>query len=551
MPMETSDKPPRSDNEDERDDGDAAFVETLRQGPLHALRRFFPPIAYPAPTWLYTRFFFLRLLGLLYFVAFFSLYNQLLPLLGSRGLLPISRFLHAVEAHFGSRASAILKLPSLFWIESSDGVLVAAAAGGSILSLLLLAGVENAILQVALWALYLSFVQVGQIFYGYGWEMLILEAGFLSIFLCPVRSIRPLASNSPPDTIIVWLFRWLAFRVMFGAGLIKLRGDACWRDLTCLIYHYETQPNPNPLSYYLHAMPPWFHKAGVLFNHLVEVIVPFMIFGPRRVRHAAGALLVGFQVFLIISGNLSFLNWLTIAVCLFCFDDSLLRRLVPARIRELLAPEDAAAPPPRARRRSMYALAAVIGFLSLGPILNMLSPGQAMNASFEPLHLVNTYGAFGSVGQERYEVILEGTMSAELNESTVWREYEFPCKPGDVERRPCVITPYHYRLDWQMWFAAMSRVEEEPWLAHLVYKLLKGDPGARSLLARDPFGGARPRYVRAELYRYSFTRPGEGGAAWWRRTRAGTYLRPVTANDEELVAYLAAHGLIDRQARRD
>ena len=542
--MATSDKPledPGPPAEDDRD-----LVEALRESPLGRFAAFFPPKAYPKPTWVFTRFFFLRLLGLLYFVAFFSLYNQLLPLLGSRGLLPIERFLRAVEIHFGSSGAAITKLPTLFWFGSSDGLLTLMALVGTGLSLLVLAGATNAILQAALWAIYLSFVQVGQIFYGYGWEMLLLEAGFLAIFLCPTQSFGPFPERAPPPVLVVWLFRWLAFRLMFGAGLIKIRGDECWRDLTCLLYHYETQPNPNPLSPFLHHLPAWFHKAGVLFNHLVELIVPFFIFAPRRARHIAGGLLVAFQASLIASGNLSFLNWLTIAVCLFCFDDALLGRLVPKSLRAR-ALSEATENPSRARRGVLYALGIGVGILSLAPVLNMLSPGQAMNASFEPLHLVNTYGAFGSVGKERFEVILEGTESRELNEETQWREFELPCKPGDVMRRPCLISPYHYRLDWQMWFAAMSKIEEEPWLVHLIYKLLQGDPGVRELLSKDPFDGRKPAFVRAELYRYVFTRPGEGG--WWTRTRAGTYLRPVALDDEELVAYLQAQGLIGAEDR--
>jgi hypothetical protein len=508
----------------------------------------------PATLW-HTRFFFLRFLGLVYFVAFLSLYHQLLPLLGSRGLLPVGNFLSAVETHFGSRASAIQKLPTLFWFGASDGALVAMAGIGTALSLLLLAGATNAILQVALWAIYLSFAQVGQIFYGYGWEMLLLEAGFLSIFLCPLRSVHPYPRGFPTPAPVIWLLRWLVFRVMFGAGLIKLRGDACWVDLTCLVYHYETQPNPNPLSYWLHSLPAWFHKGGVLFNHLVELIVPFMAFGPRPARHVAGVLFVAFQVSLIASGNLSFLNWLTLAVSLSCFDDRLLEKLIPRPLRSRIAArlEGAdKAPPSKAPRGLVYGLCAVVCFLSLGPVFNMLSPSQAMNASFEPLHLVNTYGAFGSVGQERYEVILEGTRGdpteaeGEGGEKKVeWLEYEFPCKPGDVHRRPCVITPYHYRLDWQMWFAAMSRIEDEPWLVHLIYKLLRADPGVRGLLARDPFGSDPPKYVRAELYKYAFTKPGEAGAdprAWWTRTRVGTYMRPVSLSDEVLVGFVEAQG---------
>ena len=541
--MATSEKPLEGDGGDPAG-SDADLIESLRDSPLGRFAAYFPPKAYPEPTWVFTRFFFLRFLGLIYFVAFFSLYNQLLPLLGSRGLLPVDRFLRAVELHFGGAGAAFAKLPTLFWLlGSSDGLLVAMALVGTVLSLLLLAGATNAILQILLWAIYLSFVQVGQIFYGYGWEMLLLEAGFLSIFLCPLRSFGPFPKGSPPPVAVVWLFRWLAFRLMFGAGLIKIRGDECWRDLTCLLYHYETQPNPNPLSPFIHFLPPWFHKAGVLFNHLVELVVPFFVFGPRRARHIAGVLLVGFQAFLIASGNLSFLNWLTIAVCIFCFDDSLLGRLVPAGLRAK-ALENVEATPSRARRGILYALVIGVGMLSLAPVMNMLSPGQAMNASFEPLHLVNTYGAFGSVGKERFEVILEGTESRELDEKTEWRAFELPCKPGDVTRPPCLISPYHYRLDWQMWFAAMSRIEEEPWLVHLIHKLLQGDPGVRELFAKDPFGGRKPAFVRAELYRYEFARPGEGGGAWWRRSRAGTYLRPVALDDEELVMYLRAQGLI-------
>lgn len=533
--MALPDKPAKSDP-------DLAFAQILRGSSWQRL------LSSPPPTWWWTRFFFLRFLGLIYFVAFFSLNRQLLPLLGSHGLLPIDRFLAEVVAHFGSTSAAFTRLPTLFWLGASDGALIAASVVGTALSLLLLAGATNALLQLALWVLYLSFVQVGQIFYGYGWETLLLETGFLSIFLCPLRSIRPLPDKSPPPVAVIWLLRWLAFRLMFGAGLIKLRGDSCWRDLSCLLYHYETQPNPNPLSYFLHHLPPWFHQAGVLFNHFVEVVVPFMIFGPRPVRHVAGVFLVGFQVSLIVSGNLSFLNWLTLTVCLSCFDDQALGRLVPRRLRERLEPKTAPEAPSMAQRGVSYALVAVVAFLSINPVANMLSPSQAMNASFEPLHLVNTYGAFGSVGRERYEVILQGTRSEVLDEKTEWVEYELPCKPGDVMRRPCVITPYHYRLDWQMWFAAMSRIEGEPWLVHLIYKLLQGDtsdPGVTSLLAKNPFPGEPPRFIRAELYRYEFTDPGDESGAWWRRTPAGTYLRPVAADDQEIRQYLRAYGLID------
>jgi Lipase maturation factor len=514
---------------------DEDAVAAFRDGPL---RRFLAPRA----TYLFTRFAVLRLLGLVYFVAFFSAVRQVGPLIGHRGLLPADALLAGEVAEAGSRSAAFWEVPTLFvWTRASDAVLLGACWVGTLLSLAVLAGVTHAGVQLALWALYLSLVQVGQIFYGYGWEYQLLETGFLAVFLCPLRSFAPFPETAPPP-VVSWLLRWLAFRVMLGAGLIKLRGDPCWRDLTCLVYHYETQPVPSPLSYLLHALPRAVHQGGVLVNHLVEIGVPWFAFGPRRARHVAGVLLVAFQVVLILSGNLSFLNWLTIVPALACFDDSALGRLFPAAIRARTLALAERAEPGRLARRVSFALAAVVAVLSVQPVLNLLSPGQAMNASFDRLHLVNTYGAFGSVGRERFEVILEGTSDAVLGDHTVWRAYELPCKPGDVRRRPCMISPYHYRLDWQMWFAAFTGPERQPWLVHLVYQLLRGEPGVKRLLAGDPFPEHPPRYVRGELYKYRFTRPGDGSGAWWERTRVASYLRPLSVDDPALVRIVEARG---------
>src|SRR5437016_14624963 len=291
-----------------------------------------------APYWL-TRFVILRLLGLVYFIAFLSLAQQVLPLIGADGLLPARLFLDRVQTHFGSARAGFLQIPSLFWLDVSDGVLVTGAWVGTALSLVVLLGFANAVLLAMLWALYLSFVHLGQDWYGYGWEIQLLETGFLAVFLCPLLDGRPFPRRPPPRPV-VWLLRWLVFRIMLGAGLIKLRGDPCWRDFTCLYYHYETQPLPNPLSRALHFLPRGFHQIGVLFNHLTELVAPWFIFGPRRFRHAAGSLLLAFQIFLILSGNLSFLNWLTIVPILACFDDSWLRRVLPGR---LVAPAERAA----------------------------------------------------------------------------------------------------------------------------------------------------------------------------------------------------------------
>src|SRR5262245_23829456 len=384
----------------------------------------------PAPgAWL-TRFVVLRLLGLVYAFAFLSLARQVLPLVGSQGLLPAQVFLDQAAAHFGSRGAAALELPSLFWLHLSDAWLVGLAWLGLALSLLVLAGYANALILLLLWVLYGSYVHIGQLWYGYGWEIQLLETGFLAVFLCPLVDGRPFPRR-PPPALVIWLFRWLIFRIMLGAGLIKLRGDPCWRDLSCLDFHYETQPIPNPLSPFFHFLPPFFHRLGVLFNHLTELVAPWFVFAPRRLRHAAGVVMLGFQLLLIASGNLSFLNYLTLVPILACFDDSLLRRVLPRRLVARAGRARREAAPSRAQQGAAVALAVVVALLSLNPIANMLSGHQIMNTSFDPLDLVNTYGAFGSVGSERDEIVFQGTRDAEITPATRWREYEFVCKPGD------------------------------------------------------------------------------------------------------------------------
>jgi hypothetical protein len=485
----------------------------------------------PGPSYWLTRFLFLRLLGLVYVVAFLIVVNQWDPLLGSRGLLPAAPFLDRLAVR-GHGLATFFSWPTLFWLDASDTAFHVAAYLGLGLSLALLFGFANVPMLGALWLLYMSFVHAGQIFYGYGWEILLLETGFLAIFLAPLWRPWPFPRTTPPPAIVIVLLRWLTFRMMLGAGLIKLRGDPCWRDLTCMLYHYETQPNPNPLSWYFHHLPAWFHHVEVLFNHVVELVAPFFVFGPRRARHVAGALIVLFQVLLILSGNLSFLNWLTIAIAVSCFDDSLLSLFAPGRALSWIARQTAGAEEAKARRIVVIVLAVVIALLSINPVRNMLSPGQVMNTSFDPFELVNTYGAFGSIGRERYEIVLEGSDAESPDGSAHWIEYDFKCKPGDPLRRPCWISPYHYRLDWQMWFLAMPGANTDAWFVHLVTKLLEGDARARALLAPGPFEDHPPRWIRARYYRYQLTRPGEPG--WWRRTLESEYLPPLSRDSPEL-----------------
>src|SRR6266511_3985882 len=410
-----------------------------------------------APDHALARLVFQRALGLIYLDAFLVALLQFRGLLGEHGLLPIPRFVAAVPF----RAS-----PSAFHWRYSDWLFAGVAWTGIVLAAAVVIGIADRVptpiamvMWLVLWALYLSIVNVGQTWYSFGWETLLCEVGFLSIFLGN-------AQVAPASPIMVLLL-WILFRVEFGAGLIKMRGDRCWRDLTCLYYHHETQPMPNPLSWWFHHLPRPLHRAEVLGNHFAQLVVPWLLFLPQPVASFAA-------VVVLVTGLVLVLSWR------------------PAR--------------------------------------NLFSADQQMNSSVDPLHLVNTYGAFGSVTKERYEVIVEGTDEAVVTPSTVWREYEFKGKPGDVMRRPPQFAPYHLRLDWLMWFAAMSSPMYHEWFVPLIAKLLEADPRVLALLRHDPFAGSRPRFVRARLFLYRFTTPAERRetGAWWHRRYVSEYVRPVT-----------------------
>jgi hypothetical protein len=470
-------------------------------------------------TWTFARAGVLRGLGFVYVVAFGVLVTQLRPLFGEHGLTPAVALLARVEDALGAEATR--RLPTVFWLDASDTTMLVAAWVGVAGGACVLAGCGNSVVLAILWALYLSFVDVGQVWYAFGWESLLLEAGFLAVFLGSPTRWRP---AGPPSAVVLFLFRWLLFRLMWGAGTIKLRGDECWRDLTCLVWHYETQPNPNPLSWWFHHLPVPVHRASVAYNHLVELVLPFLLLGPAPGRTVAAGAIALFQVVLILSGNLAFLNWLTVVLCFAAIDD---------RAARVVPPE--APPPSRARRFVVGALALLVAWKSVDPVANLLSPAQVMNTSYDPLRLVNSYGMFGSVGRERFEVIVEGS-----DDGATWKAYELPCKPGDPMRRPCWISPWHLRLDWQIWFAAQQSLDDQPWLVHLVWKLLRGDPAVKGLLATDPFPDAPPGRIRVDRYVYTFTEPGEAG--WWTRRRVGSVIRPVTRDDPALIEAVRHYG---------
>jgi hypothetical protein len=466
---------------------------------------------FAAPDYWFARWVLERGLGLVYLVAFANALNQFPALLGDHGLMPVARYL--ADTRFWDA-------PSLFHLGYSDrrlrivGWTGAALAGATVLGVLPAGPLWLTVLVWSLlWMLYLSIVNVGQRFYSFGWESLLLEAGFLAIFLGGTRT--------PPPLPILLLFRWLALRVELGAGLIKLRGDRCWRDLTCLDYHHETQPMPNPLSWYAHRMPRWFHRLEVLGNYVAQLAAPVALFLPQPIAGVAALTMIATQAYLMVSGNYAFLNLVTLVVACSAIPDSL--------VGPLAARTSDPVPAPAWFVGAATAVTVLVALLSYWPVRNLFGRRQLMNYSFNRLHLVNTYGAFGTVTRRRREVVLEGTDAEHPNDGE-WREYEFKGKPGDPRRRPPQIAPYHLRLDWLMWFVALAPGYGDGWLIPLLRRLLEGDRATLDLLRSNPFPAAPPRYLRARLYHYRFTGPEERRAtgAWWVRELEGTLVGPLT-----------------------
>jgi hypothetical protein len=502
-----------------------------------------------------------RGIAALFLVAFLSTLNQFRPLLGEHGLLPVPDLLRAARTAEdrqstrpgGDERVPLLRRtrsrgylgPTLFRWGYSDRRLVAVCVTGMVLAASVVLGLPQLgqqwvpmLVFLALWGIYLSIVDVGQTFYAFGWEMLLCEAGFLMAFLG--------SDVAPPPLPIIVLTWWLVFRLEFGAGMIKLRGDTAWRDLTAMLYHHETQPMPGPLSRQAHLLPQWFHRLEVLGNHFAQLVVPFLLFAPQPVRTGAAAVIIATQLWLVITGNFAWLNWITIVLAFSAVGDSVVLWLLP------FLPDDAFGTPPTAEGAAgtdvanpawwiviVLAVTLVILWLSRRPLMNLFSKRQLMNASFDRWQLVNAYGAFGSVTRQRVEIVVEGSLAedpgdddgvldpqdptdGEAAAAAGWREYEFKGKPGDVRRISRQYAPYHLRLDWLMWFLPLGRIGE-PWFFRLLEHLLQADAAILRLLRRDPFDGEPPRWVRARSYLYRYATHAEyraTGRRWMRHPLA-------------------------------
>jgi lipase maturation factor 1 len=497
------------------------------------------------PTYFWARRWFLRALGLIYLIAFVSLWVQVDGLVGSDGVSPLNQFLPAVYERFGPRAYSLL--PTLCWFDSSNGFLHFLCGGGVVLSLLLILGIAPALSLVVLFVFYLSLTIAGQTFLSFQWDILLLETGFLSIFLAPWQ-LWPMeltwwsGSTAPATPSLVsrpalFLLKLLLFKLTLMSGMVKLTsGDDCWWNLTALDYHYWSQPLPTVFAWWADKSPEWFKHFSVAFCLVVEIIVPFFIWAPRRPRRIAAGLMIFLQIVIAVTGNYCFFNLLTIALCLLLIDDSVAGalRAAPHERAKNVRGAFRTAEPLQDRLCSYAAIAVVIVtfpinawliFSAFKPHIEWPRPLIAIYGRLEPFRIVNGYGLFRVMTKDRDEIVIEGSA-----EGVDWLPYEFKWKPGDVRRAPSWCAPHQPRLDWQMWFAALGSYRENPWFGRLIVRLLQGSVDVSRLLAKNPFPHEPPRYVRAMFYRYRFTtlRERRETGAWWKQEELREYLPTVS-----------------------
>jgi predicted DCC family thiol-disulfide oxidoreductase YuxK len=485
------------------------------------------------PEYRVARWIFLRALGLIYLAAFISLWTQIAGLVGHNGILPEDQYMAAAGQYFdnsGAGLDRFRELPTLCWLISSDGFLQFQCAAGVVFAFLLIVGVAPVPALALLWLLYLSLITVGRDFYGFQWDNLLLETGFLAIFFAPLQWLPGFTQERPPSRLVLWLLRILLFKLMFSSGCVKLAsGDPNWRNLTALTFHYQTQPLPTWIGWYANQLPLWFQKTSCAVMFAIELGAPFLIFLPRRIRFIGGAALASLQILILLTGNYTFFNWLTLALCLLLLDDFLLKKLAPQFLKQS-SPANTRCPwllgitIPLAVifvSVSLFQIVAIFGVKGDG----VFKPVAKVALWIDPFRTVSNYGLFAVMTTERHEIIVQGS-----NDGVNWRDYEFKYKPGNLNERPVFVAPFQPRLDWQMWFAALGNYQENPWFQNFCVRLLEGSPQVLALLKHNPFPGKPPRYIRAEFYNYEFTNFNERrvSGAWWKRQFIGEYLPPIS-----------------------
>ncbi|MFZ0962521.1 MAG: lipase maturation factor family protein [Terriglobia bacterium] len=511
-----------------------AFVARHRN-PLYRLTRILWGEHFERPSFSLATWLFLRLMGVIYFFAFLSLAMQILGLIGQNGILPAKEYLSLINSRVGSER--YWAFPTLAWLNSGDTMLQLMSVGGAIGSVLLVFDIAPILILCILWILYLSLVTVGQDFLAFQWDSLLLEAGFLAIFIAPWHLWPRGSPRVPPPRVPRWLLWFLLFRLMFSSGVVKLAsGDPTWRNLTALEYHYYTQPLPTPIAWYFHLAPAWFQHGSVVVMFFIELAAPFLIFAPRLWRFVGGSCLNLLQLLIALTGNYAFFNLLTLALCVLLFDDASLRRFFPRAMAERRRGATPTARRFSLRRWVTTPVALTIfaaGLLQLADLLSVewLPPSAfQLLSDLQPVRIVNSYGLFAVMTTSRPEIIIEGS-----NDGETWLDYEFKFKAGDKRRAPRWVEPLQPRLDWQMWFAALGDYRSSPWFTELMRRLLEGSPPVLALLERNPFPHSPPKYLRALIYDYRFTSWSERRAQgeWWHRRLLGGYFPAVSLKRSE------------------
>lgn len=509
------------------------------------LRRLWYGRELQAPTYHIAATLFLRLLGVVYLIAFVSLWSQIDALIGDNGILPAADFLEAVDQHctqLSPPISPVWNLPTLAWIDPHNGFLHLLCAAGTLLSLLLVGGAMPLPVLVLLWLDYLSLFHVGQVFLSFQWDILLLETGFAAMFVAPCVLRSKFFADPHPPRLAVWLLWWILFRLMFESGAVKLTWNNgqlgpdgtpvanTWETLTALDFHYWTQPLPIWTSWYAARFPHWFQQFSVIVVLIVELVLPWFIFGPRLARYIACGGIMLLMVLIGGTGNYNFFNLLTMVLALTLLDD----RAWPGRWQKRITGSDPPLFASPLRWRTLFlvpyaGLAVLLGALQLK---EAVMPSAARQPPLESrlgiaqFFLVNDYGLFRRMTETRPEIVIEGS-----EDGTHWTPYPFRWKPGDVADRPRFNSPHQPRLDWQMWFEAL-RLEQvyhvtgtidprhtSPWFQSLLMRLAAGELAVVGLLAENPFPSAPPKFLRIAFYQYRFTTAAEGRDTgdWWHR----------------------------------
>jgi hypothetical protein len=532
--------------------------------PSSVIRWLFDSRSGPSDRFL-SRWIFLRALGVIYFSAFFPLVFQIRGLIGPQGILPAGEYLQSVAEQVGQ--GRYWYAPSLLWFSSGTHMLMTLCWVGMAAAVLLVFNIWPRGMLAVCFVCFLSFVGAAGEFSGYQSDGMLLEAGFLSLFLAPA-GVRPgLGESRPPVRAAFYLLLWEWFRIYFESGVAKIvGGDPEWRHFTAMDEYYQNGPLPTWIGWYVQHLPHWFHASTSFLTLALELVLIWAAFLPRPFRIALFFFVTPWQIVIILTANYTFLNYLVLILGILLLDDRFLLRFFPAKWKKplleqsfepvieskssaidqlsILSPPNPSADAAPAlatpgsspdwwrRIRSAFAplriaiiavLLAWIFYATTTQMVWMIGPAPLPTspvALLDPFRIANRYGLFAVMTRGRYEIEFQGS-----NDGQTWIAYPFRHKPQELDKPPRIYAPYQPRLDWNLWFASLGRWRDNPLVLRTERRLLSNDADVLALFAANPFPEGPPRQVRAVLWQYWFTSLAEKKAHgfWWRRELLGLY----------------------------